>query len=79
MNIYLLPIYDADLATPQILSFKAKDLKSAKEKVIRYYTNLYNIDDDYDFEALDNYLCDEKNVVIGDLYDIEEFEDRVRY
>lgn len=80
MNIYLLPIYDADDASLEILKFKAKDLSSAEDKVIDYFRNKYEVDESiFDWESLENYAADELNIVIGDLYDIVEFEDRVGY
>ncbi len=81
MNIYLLPIYDAETAFPDIKSFKAKDLSSAEDKVINYFQAKYNFDGfvEGDWEDFCNYLADQLNIVIGDLYDIEEFEDRTRY
>ena len=81
MNIYLLPIYDAETAFPDIKSFKAKDLVSAEGKVINYFQDKYNIEGflDCDWDEFCNYLADQLNIVLGDLYDIEEFEDRPRY
>lgn len=82
MNIYLLPIYDADEARPEILKFKTKDLSSAEDKVVDYFQKKYDIDGFVGGEDWDNFcdfMADQLNIVIGDLYDIEEFEDRFRY
>ena len=80
MNIYLIPIYDADEASLSILKFVAKDLSSAEDKVIEYFKDKYEADDSiFDWESLENYAADQLNIVIGDLYDIVEFEDRVGY
>lgn len=79
MNIYLLPIYDAEEAHPKILKFKTKDLSSAEDKVIDYFQKKYDFDGGTDWEEFCYYVADQLNIVIGDLYDIEEFEDRLGY
>lgn len=82
MNIYLLPVYDADEGSLEILSFKAKDLSSSEDKVVDYFQNKYNFEGfvgGTDWDDFCNYVTDQLNIVVGDLYDIEEFEDRVRY
>ena len=82
MNIYLVPIYDAEEVSPEILSFKAKSLSSAEDKVVNYFQNKYDFEGflgGEDWEDFCMYCGDQLGIVIGDLYDIEEFEDRSRY
>ena len=82
MNIYLVPIYDAEEVKLQILKFKAKDLNSAEDKVINYFQKKYDFDGfvgNTDWEDFCNYVGDQLLIVVGDVYDIEEFEDRAGY
>lgn len=82
MNIYLVPIYDAEEVKLQILKFKAKDLNSAEDKVINYFQKKYDFDGfvgNTDWEDFCDYVGDQLCIVIGDVYDIEEFEDRAGY
>ena len=82
MNIYLLPVYDTDVARPEILKFKAKDVDSAEDKVVEYFQKKYDFDGfvgGTDWDDFCDYVADQLLIVIGDFYDIEEFEDRLRY
>lgn len=75
MNTYLLPIcFDEDNIIHKVI---AKDYKSAEDKYIKFLSKKYIKNDNVDPEdiyELKDILLFESNVIIGDIYSLDEFE-----
>lgn len=75
MNTYLLPIcFDEDNIIYKVV---AKDYKAAEDKYMKLLMDKYCIDNDDidpdDFSDLKDILL-EANIIIGDIYSLDEFE-----
>jgi hypothetical protein len=75
MNTYLLPICsDVDNIIYKVV---AKDLRAAEDKYMKILMDKYIDDEDIDpdtFSEFRGILLDTANVVIGDIYSLDEFE-----
>ena len=71
-NTYLLPVYDAELILCYIEHVNAVNLEHAREKFIEHLSEDYNISVN-DWEELELQLCEQCNIIIGEIYDKEEF------
>lgn len=75
MNTYLLPICsDVDNIIYKVV---AKDLRAAEDKYMKILMDKYIEDEDIDpdtFSEFRGILLDTANVVIGDIYSLDEFE-----
>lgn len=75
MNTYLLPICsDVDNVIYKVV---AKDLRAAEDKYMKILMDKYIEDEDIDpdtFSEFRGILLDTANVVIGDIYSLDEFE-----
>lgn len=68
MSIYLYPICDLNKNKCVIQTIYAKDLEQCQNKIIETYT-------DQDFDNYTEFLdyMDKKDIIIGTIYDKEEF------
>ena len=75
MNTYLLPICsDVDNVIYKVV---AKDLRAAEDKYMKILMDKYMDDEDIDpdtFSEFRGILFETTNVVIGDIYSLDEFE-----
>ncbi len=75
MNTYLLPICsDVDNIIHKVV---AKDYKAAEDKYMKFLMDKYFDDEEVDpdnFSDLRGILFEIYNVVIGDIYSLDEFE-----
>ena len=72
MNKYVYSICSGD-EWPGIESVMGTSITDAEEKVIATYCDVMDIEDDgFDYREFQEYLNSEYNVVLSDLYDIEE-------
>lgn len=71
-NTYLLPVYDVEAGVCYIECISAYDLLDAKDKFIKFFCDNFNIDIQ-EWDELEVYLCEKCNIIIGDVYDKEEF------
>lgn len=75
MNTYLLPICsDVDNIIYKVV---AKDLRAAEDKYMKILMDKYIEDEDIDpdtFSEFRGILLDTANIVIGDIYSLDEFE-----
>lgn len=71
MNKYLVPVCDSDGS--YICSVAARSLAEAEDKFINELSDIYAIDKD--FNNFDEFIKEalESDIVIGDIYDIDEF------
>jgi len=70
MSVYLLPISDS--GEPYITHCNAHSVKHALEKFLNEFKEVYPWLEEDDWEEALNKL-DERNIVVGDIYDLEEF------
>lgn len=71
MNTYLYPILD-DYGIA-IQKCVAKNREHCEDKIKAIYTKEHDVDDTLDFDAFCEDLCDKYNVLIGDIYELDEF------
>lgn len=72
MNTYLYPVLDNDGIA--IKKCMAKNREHCEDKIKSIYVQQdYDIDDTLDFDAFCEELCDNYEVLIGEIYDIDEF------
>lgn len=69
MNKYIVPVYSDDECEVFIISFMATNLRDAEDKLMEKLSEQFNMD------ITDNLYDDlyNKGVIVGDIYDIEEF------
>lgn len=69
MNKYIVPVYSDDECKVFIISFMATNLRDAEDKLMEKLSEQFNMD------ITDNLYDDlyNKGVIVGDIYDIEEF------
>ena len=70
MNKYLIPVCDLD--DIYIISVSARSISEAKDKFISEICEIYKLDCIMDWDSFLD-LCDEEKILIGNIYDIEEF------
>lgn len=74
MNTYIYPWYDDENCS--IGKIKARSFTECEDKIITKYCDIY--DDLSDMSSFDGFLdelYDKHNIVIGDIYDIDEVEE----
>lgn len=71
-NTYLLPVYDAEAAICYIEPITAINLQDAKDKFIQFYNEVFDLNCS-DWDELEQTLCEKTNIIIGEIYDKEEF------
>lgn len=70
MNKYLIPVCDLD--DIYIISISARSISEAKDKFISEICEIYKLDCIMDWDSFLD-LCDAEKILIGNIYDIEEF------
>lgn len=70
MNKYLIPVCDLD--DIYIISTSARSISEAKDKFISEICEIYKLDCIMDWDSFLD-LCDAEKILIGNIYDIEEF------
>jgi hypothetical protein len=70
MNKYLIPVCDLD--DIYIISVSARSISEAKDKFISEICEIYKLDCIMDWDSFLD-LCDAEKILIGNIYDIEEF------
>lgn len=70
MNKYLIPVCDLD--DIYIISVSARSISEAKDKFISEICEIYKLDCIMDWDSFLD-LCDTEKILIGNIYDIEEF------
>lgn len=73
MNTYLIPIFDFDSEYPYIQKIVAKSYSDAKEKVMDFVCNKYDLDYPTDWEEFISDIIPNSNITVGKLSEIEEF------
>ena len=73
MNTYILPCYSLDDGDLWVEKTRAKSFAEAEDKFIDLFIEDYDIDYPADFEELGIIMSKDKEIVIGDIYDIDEF------
>lgn len=71
-NTYLLPIYDVEATICYIESTIAVNLSEAKNQFIQFYNEEFNLNCS-DWDELDQELCEKCGLILGEIYDKEEF------
>jgi hypothetical protein len=71
MNIYLCPILDDNGI--YIRKFIFPNREQCEDKIKSIYTEKYDVDDTLDFDAFCEELCNRFDILIGDIYEIDEF------
>lgn len=71
MNIYLYPILNDGIFIHKCV---AKNREHCADKIKAIYTAEYDVDDTLDFDAFCEDLYDKYNILIGDIYELDEFE-----
>ncbi len=71
MNIYLCPILDD--AGIYIKKLVCNTREQCEDKIKNAYTEVYDVDDTLDFDVFCQILCDKYEILIGDIYEIDEF------
>ena len=73
MNTYLVPICDTNDNAVWIEKIRARNLSSAKEKLIQMLMDDYeDLDLPDDLKSIEEILSS-NGVLVGELYDVEEF------
>lgn len=73
MNTYILPCYSLSDGSMWIEKTRAKSFSEAENKFINMFIEDYDIDYPSDFEELGVVMAKDAEIIIGDIYDIEEF------
>jgi hypothetical protein len=74
MNTYLIPVYDAKDGIVWIEHITARNFNEAEEKFIEDCIETYNlIDSIMSFDDLIQVMWTRKQIIIGDIYDKDEF------
>lgn len=71
MNIYLYPLLDNDGIV--IKKMIATSRQQCEDKIKAIYTKEYDVDDTLSFDAFVEDLCDKYDILIGEIYEIDEF------
>ncbi len=71
MNIYLCPVFDD--AGIYIRKFVCNNREQCEDKIKAIYTEDFDVDDTLDFDVFCQELCDNYEIIIGDIYEIDEF------
>lgn len=71
MNVYLYPLLDNDGIV--IRSCVAANRGQCEDKIKSIYVQNYDVDDTLDFDAFCEDLCDRYDILIGEIYEIDEF------
>lgn len=66
-------MYDLNTGEVWIEKFHAKSFKRAEEKAIQMFIKDYDIEYPSDFKELGVFCAKQAEIIIGDLYDVEEF------
>lgn len=71
MNLYLYPVLDENCIA--IKKCMANSRNHCEEKIKSIYVQNYDVDDTQEFDNFCEDLCDKYDVLIGDIYEIDEF------
>ena len=73
MNAYILPCYSLDDGDLWLEKVRARSFTEAEDKFIDLFITDYDIDPPGDYDELTGTMAKDKEIIIGDIYDIEEF------
>lgn len=73
MNTYILPCYSLDDGDLWLEKVRARSFTEAEDKFIDLFITDYDIDPPGDYDGLAGTMAKDKEIIIGDIYDIEEF------
>ena len=71
MNIYLYPLLDNDGIV--IKKMIATSRQQCEDKIKSIYVQNYDVDDTLDFDTFCDKLYDRYDILIGEIYEIDEF------
>lgn len=73
MNTYILPCYSLDDSDLWLEKVRARSFTEAEDKFIDLFITDYDIAPPGDYDELAGTMAKDKEIIIGDIYDIEEF------
>lgn len=73
MNTYILPCYNLNDGSLWIEKTRAKSFNEAEDKFIDLFVEDYDIAYPSDWDELGGVLAANREIIIGEMYDIEEF------
>lgn len=73
MSTYILPCYGLNNGGLWLEKVRARSFTEAEDKFINLFVEDYDIDLPGDYEELGVIMSRDREIIIGDIYDIEEF------
>jgi hypothetical protein len=73
MSTYILPCYGLNNGDLWLEKVRARSFTEAEDKFINLFVEDYDIDPPGDYDELAGTMAKDREIIIGDIYDIEEF------
>jgi hypothetical protein len=73
MNTYILPCYSLNDSSLWVEKTRARSFSEAEDKFINLFVEDYELDTPTDWDELVEMVAKEQEMIIGDIYDVEEF------